>query len=108
MPIVIYMHGNAGCKLEGESYRNLLLPAGINIFSFDFSGCGLSEGEWVTLGHKEKKDLATVIAYLNSLGTVSKIGVWGRSMGAATSIIYMSEVHDTVSAAVLDSGFSSF
>jgi dienelactone hydrolase len=44
---------------------------------------------------------------LNSLGTVSKIGVWGRSMGAATAIMYMSENHDVVSAAILDSGFSS-
>ncbi len=57
MPVVIYMHGNAGCRLEAESYAPMLLPLGINLFSFDFSGCGKSEGEWVTLGWKERKDL---------------------------------------------------
>jgi len=57
MPCVIYMHGNAGNKMEGLSYAPHLLPLGINLCSFDFSGCGNSEGEWVTLGHKEKDDL---------------------------------------------------
>jgi alpha-beta hydrolase superfamily lysophospholipase len=40
MPVVIYMHGNAGCKLEGEELAKYLLPQGINLFAFDFSGCG--------------------------------------------------------------------
>jgi dipeptidyl aminopeptidase/acylaminoacyl peptidase len=106
MPVVVYMHGNAGCKLESEIYAQQLLTSGINLCSFDFSGCGLSEGEWVTLGWKEQKDLSAVLAYLNGLGTVSKIGLWGRSMGASTSIMYMADNQDTVHAAVLDSGFS--
>jgi len=42
MPVVIYMHGNAGNKLEGEYYGKCLLPKGINLFTFDFSGCGNS------------------------------------------------------------------
>mmetsp|Transcript_37932 Transcript_37932/g.36341 ORF Transcript_37932/g.36341 Transcript_37932/m.36341 type:complete len:90 (+) Transcript_37932:228-497(+) len=88
MPCVVYMHGNAGNKLEGmESYMDYLLPEGITLFTFDFSGCGLSEGEWVTLGWKEAKDLKTVTDHLSSLGTVSKIGYWGRSMGGATAIM---------------------
>jgi predicted alpha/beta-fold hydrolase len=53
MPCVIYMHGNAGNKNECTSYLELLQDACINLFSFDFSGCGNSEGEWVTLGWKE-------------------------------------------------------
>ena len=55
---------------------------------------------------REQKDLSAVLAYLNGLGTVSKIGLWGRSMGASTSIMYMADNQDTVHAAVLDSGFS--
>ena len=91
MPVIIYMHGNAGCRLEVEAYVPHILPLGINVFSFDFSGCGRSEGEWVTLGWKERGDLRTVIKHLQSIGSVSKIGLWGRSMGAATSIMFMSE-----------------
>ena len=91
MPCVIYMHGNAGNKLEGLSYLEYLLPLGINLFTFDFTGCGNSEGEWVTLGWKEIGDVKAVIDHLNKLDTVSKIGFWGRSMGAATSIMFQAE-----------------
>lgn len=47
------MHGNAGNKLEGLEYAKLLIPIGIDLLTFDFSGCGNSQGEWVTLGWKE-------------------------------------------------------
>ena len=55
------MHGNAGNKLEGLGHFETLLPLGINLFSFDFSGCGCSEGEYVTLGWKEKDDLDVIV-----------------------------------------------
>lgn len=63
-PCVIYMHGNASNKMEGESYSANITGAGLDLFSLDFSGCGNSEGEYVTLGHKETDDLLTVIKYL--------------------------------------------
>ncbi len=108
MPCVIYMHGNAGNKTESEEYLTDVLSMGINLFSFDFSGCGNSQGEWVTLGWKEEHDLASVLKYLSDRGTVSKIALWGRSMGAATSIIYTSKIHDAISCSILDSSFATF
>jgi pimeloyl-ACP methyl ester carboxylesterase len=107
MPVLIYMHGNAGCRLEAEAYVPKLLSHGINVCAFDFSGCGHSEGEYVTLGWKERGDLNSVINHLNSSGSVSKIGLWGRSMGAATSIMYLAENVDKAHAVVLDSGFAA-
>jgi alpha/beta superfamily hydrolase len=106
MPCVIYMHGNAGNKMEGLSYANQLVPHGVNLCCFDFSGCGNSEGEWVTLGHKEKDDLQAVIEYLYEHNRVSSISLWGRSMGAVTSLFYLKENPGTVNCMVLDSGFS--
>lgn len=108
MPCIIYMHGNAGNKLEAEGYVPMLLRNGITLFAFDFSGCGNSEGEWVTLGWKEKDDLKAVITYLKTLPSVGKIGLWGRSMGASTAIMYMAEHNEEVSVAILDSCYSSF
>jgi len=108
MPVMIFMHGNAGNKLEGEFAAGSVLPHGVNLFSFDFSGCGNSEGKWVTLGWKERDDLAAVVTYLVSLNTVSKIGVYGRSMGGACSLMYMADHPDQISCAVIDSSFSEF
>ena len=84
-----------------------ILEQGFNFCAFDFSGCGNSEGKWVTLGHKEKDDLKSVIEYIQENHNVSTVGLWGRSMGATSSLLYMKENPGTVSCAVLDSGFSN-
>ena len=83
------------------------MPLGVNLCTFDFSGCGNSQGDWVTLGHKEKDDLKAVIEYLYENKKVSSIGLWGRSMGAATSLFYESENPGTINCMALDSGFST-
>lgn len=106
MPCIIYMHGNASCKLEGLPMWKECADRGINLCTFDFSGCGNSQGEWVTLGWKEKHDLAAVIEHLYEHKRVSVIGLWGRSMGAATSVLHLAE-GNPVNCVVLDSGFSS-
>jgi pimeloyl-ACP methyl ester carboxylesterase len=107
MPCVIYMHGNASCKMEGIELAQDILPLGVNLCCFDFSGCGNSEGEWVTLGMKEDQDLKSVIEYLYENKRVSSIILWGRSMGAVTALHYVSDNEGTVNAVVLDSGFTS-
>ena len=56
---------------------------------------------------KEKDDLKAVIEYLYENKKVSSIGLWGRSMGAATSVFYESENPGTVNCMVLDSGFAN-
>ena len=53
MPCVIYLHGNSSSRVEGLSAAKTLLPMDMTVFCFDFSGCGKSEGDWVTLGFKE-------------------------------------------------------
>ena len=78
---------------------------GMTVMAFDFSGCGKSEGEWVTLGYKEQDDLATVVKYLRTTRRVSVIGLWGRSMGAVTSIFYTAKEPAEIGGMVLDSPF---
>jgi len=106
MPCIVYAHGNSGNKLEGLVYAEKVLPLGINFCAFDFSGCGNSEGQWVTLGYKERNDLKSVVDYLYKNKNVSCVGLWGRSMGAVSSIFYMAENPGSIHCAVLDSGFA--
>lgn len=51
-------------------------------------GSGLSEGQWVTLGAEEVDDVASAVEHLRSGGRVSTVGLWGRSMGAVTALLY--------------------
>lgn len=50
--------------MEGLVAADVLIPAGMDLLAFDFSGCGNSEGQWVTLGWKETDDLRAVLQWL--------------------------------------------
>ncbi|MCL7036217.1 hypothetical protein MKW94_026691 [Papaver nudicaule] len=105
LPCVIYCHGNSGCRADASEAAIILLPSYITVFTLDFSGSGLSGGEHVTLGWNEKDDLQAVVNHLRSDGNVSCIGLWGRSMGAVTSLMYGAE-DPSIAGMVLDSPFS--
>ena len=104
-PVVVYLHGNSSGRTEVISQLGHLLSLGVSIVAFDFSGSGMSEGDYVSLGYYEQEDLKTVINHLKASGEVSTIALWGRSMGAATAIMYGSR-DPTVSCMVLDSPFT--
>ncbi|KAG2551769.1 hypothetical protein PVAP13_9KG452800 [Panicum virgatum] len=106
LPCVIYCHGNSGCRADASEAAIILLPSNITVFTLDFSGSGLSEGEHVTLGWNEKEDLKAVVNYLRTDGNVSCIALWGRSMGAVTSLMYGAE-DPSIAGMVLDSPFSN-
>ncbi|XP_013656782.2 uncharacterized protein LOC106361563 isoform X2 [Brassica napus] len=105
LPCVVYCHGNSGCRADASEAAIVLLPSNITIFTLDFSGSGLSGGDYVTLGSNEKDDLKAVVEYLRTDVNVSLIGLWGRSMGAVTSLMYGAE-DPSIAAMVLDSPFS--
>ncbi|XP_057429313.1 uncharacterized protein LOC130722568 isoform X2 [Lotus japonicus] len=105
LPCVIYCHGNSGCRVDASEAAVVLLPSNITVFTMDFSGSGISGGEHVTLGCNEKDDLRAVVNYLRTDGNVSRIGLWGRSMGAVTSLMYGAE-DPSIAGMVLDSPFS--
>ncbi|XP_061347931.1 uncharacterized protein LOC133293376 isoform X3 [Gastrolobium bilobum] len=104
LPCVIYCHGNSGCRADASEAAIILLPSNITVFTLDFSGSGISGGEHVTLGWNED-DLRAVVNYLRTDGNVSLIGLWGRSMGAVTSLMYGAE-DPSIAGMVLDSPFS--
>jgi len=106
IPVVIYCAGNCGSRCDALDAVQLLLPLGISVFGFDFCGSGLSDGEYVSLGFYEQKDLKAVTTYLRHERNVGRIGLWGRSMGSATAIMYASK-RTGISGIIADSPFSS-
>lgn len=107
MPVVIYLHGNSSSRLEGLRVAPELLKRNINLFVIDFPGCGLSEGEYISLGWHEKEDVSIIVDFVEQLPGVSNIGLWGRSMGAATALFFNNS-DPRCSASVYDSSFSEF
>ena len=107
MPVVIYLHGNSSSRIEGLRNAPELLKNGINIVMFDFVGCGQSEGEYISLGWFEKDDVRLIIDFVQKLPGVGTIGLWGRSMGAATTMIYAHR-DKRIKAICMDSPFGDF
>ena len=84
-----------------------LLSRNIALCCFDFSGCGNAEGEYVSLGVHEQEDLEAVLGYLATVGSITEVALWGRSMGAVTALLFLPGCK-FIRAVVVDSPFASF
>ena len=60
---------------------------------------------YLSLGFHERDDLAVVVEHLRATERVSSIGLWGRSMGAATALLH-ADRDPSIGGLVLDSPFS--
>ena len=111
-PTVVYLHANSSTRLSvyfsphrSNPYLRHLLPH-FDVVAFDFPACGMSSGDYVTLGYSEQDSVGSVIEYLHSHYGGRPIMIWGRSMGAVTGILYAAK--QQVQGLVLDSPFSDF
>jgi pimeloyl-ACP methyl ester carboxylesterase len=103
-PCVLYLHGNTSSQLEAQFLVPNLCPYGVFVASFDFAGCGCSDGEYISLGKHEHEDAEFVIHSLSRIFGFGPFVVWGRSMGAATTLLVN---HPKVVGRVCDSPFTS-
>lgn len=106
-PCVIYLHGNSSSRLEACDVLPFLLPKGITLFCMDLAGSGRSQGDYISLGYFEQRDVLAAVEHLRGQGSVGPVGLWGRSMGAVTAVLRAAEDPD-IGACVMDSAFSSF
>jgi dipeptidyl aminopeptidase/acylaminoacyl peptidase len=105
-PCVIYCHGNIGSQKEGRFLPAYVCPRGISVFCFDFNACGCSSGDYVTLGHQEHQDILDAINLLKNGYSMTDIILWGRSMGAASSVM-ASPLSPLIRGIIVDSPFES-
>lgn len=106
VPCIIYLHGNSSSRAEALNHVIHVLDQGMSLFSFDFAGCGHSDGEYISLGYYESQDVQTIVKYLRTQEDVSLVGLWGRSMGAVTALMH-ADRDPGLAAIVLDSPFCS-
>lgn len=103
-PCLVYMHGNASSQLEGQFLVPNVCPHNIFVVCYDSIGCGMSDGEYVTLGYHEKGDAEFLLKFLHENYHFGPFVLWGRSMGAATALI----IDDpNVKGIISDSAFTS-
>ncbi len=102
---IIFCHGHSG-SMDGDlHYVPAFHQHGYSVLMFDFRAHGRSEGERVSMGFHERKDLLAAVHFLEGRG-IREVGLLGFSMGGATAII-TAPLSPAVKAVVADSAFAT-
>ena len=103
---VIFIHGHDADRHEGMRWFKAVHQAGFNILAFDLRNQGKSAKSFSTMGYFEKRDVIRALDYLQQQKQIESIGIFGTSMGAATSIMAM--VDDSrIAAGVFEAGWAN-
>ena len=103
---VIFVHGHGADRHEGMRWFKAIHQAGFNILAFDLRNQGKSAKSFSTMGYFEKRDVIGALDYLQQQRQIQSIGIFGISMGAATSIMAM--VDDSrIAAGVFEAGWAN-
>lgn len=100
---IIVVHGHGGMKNEGLRFAKALNGAGYNLLLLDLRR---NSGGSATMGYLESKDVINAVDFLEKERKQTKIGIFGFSMGAATSILAMSR-ENRILAGLFSSGYTS-
>jgi uncharacterized protein len=100
---VIVLHGFSGHRLPELAAFVPWLREQHHVLQFDFRGHGESDPSSITLGTRERRDVAAAVRYLAGRG-LGPIALFGVSMGAATAIVSAPDL--PVAAVVADAAYA--
>ncbi|RHY34991.1 hypothetical protein DYB32_000483 [Aphanomyces invadans] len=83
----LYLHSNVGSRKDVLRLRDHALRLGFSVFAFDFSGSGVSDGIYVTMGWLESSDLKYILDDLDSKSTVLSVSLFAHTMGCYPALL---------------------
>jgi dipeptidyl aminopeptidase/acylaminoacyl peptidase len=88
-PGIVLSHGWARSRCELLPHADFLHRAGFAVLMFDYRNRGLSEGDSITMGVKERGDLLAALEIFAARPEVdaSRIGIFGMSLGGVIAIL---------------------
>ena len=108
-PTVVFVHGVGSVRSGNNALHlaSMLTEHGFNVLMFDLRGHGSSDGDRVSGGDHERRDVLGALDFLADRDAPpSSVGVLGVSMGAAAAALAAAEA-PSVSALVLDSPYAN-
>lgn len=84
---VILLHPVRGSRLTMLSRAKLLHRHGFDVLLIDLQAHGETPGDMITLGSRERHDVAAAVAYIRQEKPTHRIGVVGRSLGGAAALL---------------------
>jgi hypothetical protein len=105
---VIMVHGYGGNLLEYATQFKPWHDLGFDVFLYDQRASGASEGDVLTAGIRESDDLKqAVIAARAQMPAGAAVGVYGRSGGGATAVLFAGQ-GGSADFLVVDCAYSDF
>ena len=103
---LIFLHSLGTNQLECVNLVPFVCTHDLALFSFDFTGSGISDGDIIPLVGNGCHDVLSAAELIRNKFGITQIGIWGRSMGAAIALETVSFTNEFV-CVVADSSFSS-
>ena len=100
---IILVHGHGGSRNEGLRFATSLHNTGFNLLALSLRR---NANEYASMGYHEVKDVKAAVDFLLKEKKLESVGVFGFSMGAATSILAM-EADTRIKAGLFSSGYAS-
>lgn len=103
---IIVIHGYGSSARDMAYYIKKFYDLGYNVFAPDLIGFGKSEGNFISMGGYDSKDMRKWIDVLNEMYDKPDIALFGISMGAATVMNTIDEnLTPNVKVFIEDSGY---
>lgn len=103
---IIFVHGHGADRQEGMRWFKAVHEAGFNILALDLRNSGKNIPSFSSMGYFEKYDVKAAVDYLYQQRQMQTVGIFGVSMGAATSIMAM-VADPRIEAGVFEAGWSN-
>lgn len=104
---LLHLHGNSGCLFSQYQAMTPLIKNDFQIFLFDYSGFGFSEGK----ATKENilTDALSALDYLKSRQDIknTKLVIYGQSLGGHLSAVVAAQRQNDIDGLVIEGAFSS-
>ncbi|MDX1960690.1 MAG: alpha/beta hydrolase [Leptospiraceae bacterium] len=100
---ILFVHGHGGSRNEAMRFLPSLHKEGYSLLTINLRR---NAGKFASMGFYEKLDVLAAIDYLIKEKKMDSVGIFGFSMGAATSIIAMEE-DKRVKVGLFSSGYAN-
>ena len=104
---LLHFHGNAGCLLSQFKAISPLVEKGLQVFMFDYSGFGFSEGK--ASRNNVLTDALSALDYLKTRSEITntQLLLYGQSLGGHLSAVVAAQRQTDIKGLVMEGAFSS-
>ena len=106
---VVLLHGYGRSQEDTWDYAADYIEHGYHVLTPDLRASGRSEGQYVTMGALESRDVSAWLARIAEVDPEARVVLHGVSMGAATALLTAgaSDAPADLAAVIEDSGYTS-